>query len=99
MLLAVVQPWPKGKQPADADLIARILQRDSGALETLYDRYARPVYALVLRISQQPASAEEIVQDVFLQVWHRADQFQISRGPLEPCCSRWPEIARSISCA
>ena len=84
MLLAVVQPWPEGKKPADADLMVRILQRDPGALEALYDRYARPVYSLVLRISQQPASTEEIVQDVFLQVWHRADQFQISRGPLEP---------------
>lgn len=84
MLLAVVQPWPEGKQPADAELMARILQRDSGALETLYDRYARPVYSLVLRISQNPASTEEIVQDVFLQLWRSADRFQISRGPLEP---------------
>ena len=62
----------------------RILQRDSGALEALYDRYGRPVYSLVLSIAQQPASAEEIVQDVFLQLWRSADRFQISRGPLEP---------------
>jgi len=84
LLLAVVQPWPEGKQPADAELMQRILQRDSVALETLYDRYARPVYSLVLRIAQHPSSAEEIVQDVFLQLWRCADQFQISRGPLEP---------------
>jgi len=62
----------------------RILQRDSSALETLYDRYGRPVYSLVLRIAQHPSSAEEIVQDVFLQLWRSADRFQISRGPLEP---------------
>jgi len=62
----------------------RILERDSTALEVLYDRYGRPVYSLVLRIAQQPASAEEIVQDVFLQLWRSADRFQISRGPLEP---------------
>ena len=84
MLLAVVQPWPEGKQPPDAELMERILSRDSGALETLYDRYARPVYSLVLRISQQPASAEEIVQDVFLQLWKSADRFESSRGPLAP---------------
>ena len=84
MLLAVVQPWPEGKQPPDAELMERILRRDSSALETLYDRYARPVYSLVLRISQQPASAKEIVQDVFLQLWKSADRFQITRGPLEP---------------
>jgi len=84
LLLAVVQPWPGGKQPPDAELMERILRRDPSALETLYDRYARSVYSLVLRISQQPASAEEIVQDVFLQLWKSADRFQISRGPLEP---------------
>ncbi len=84
LLLAVVQPFPKGAQPADAELMERLLQRDSGALEALYDRYGRPVYSLVLRIAQQPSSAEEIVQDVFLQLWRSADRFQISRGPLEP---------------
>ncbi|HLJ22511.1 MAG TPA: sigma-70 family RNA polymerase sigma factor [Candidatus Acidoferrales bacterium] len=84
MLLAVVQPWPEGKQPTDAALMERILQQDSAALETLYDRYGRPVYSLVLRIAQNPASAEEIVQDIFLQLWRSADRYQIERGPLEP---------------
>jgi RNA polymerase sigma-70 factor (ECF subfamily) len=84
LLLAVVQPFPEGSQPADAELMERILQRDAGALETLYDRYGRPVYSLVLRIAQHPSSAEEIVQDVFMQLWRSADRFQISRGPLEP---------------
>jgi RNA polymerase sigma-70 factor (ECF subfamily) len=84
LLLAVVQPWPEGNQPTDAALMDRILQRDSSALEALYDRYGGPVYSLVLRISQQPASAEEIVQDVFLQLWRSAERFEISRGPLEP---------------
>jgi RNA polymerase sigma-70 factor, ECF subfamily len=84
LLLAVVQPWPEGKQPTDAALMERILQQDSTALETLYDRYGRPVYSLVLRIAQNPASAEEIVQDIFLQLWRSADRYQIERGPLEP---------------
>src|ERR1700676_3181318 len=84
LLLAVVQTWPEGNEPTDASLMERVLQRESGALETLYDRYARPVFSLVLRISQQPASAEEIVQDVFMQLWRNAAQYQISRGPLEP---------------
>ncbi len=84
MLLAVVQPWPEGKQPGDGELMERVLRRDASALETLYDRYGRPVYSLVLRISQQPASAEEIVQDVFLQLWKSADRFEASRGALAP---------------
>jgi RNA polymerase sigma-70 factor, ECF subfamily len=62
----------------------RIRQRDPSALELLYDRYGRPVYSLALRISQQHSSAEEIVQDVFLQLWRSADRYQATRGPLEP---------------
>jgi RNA polymerase sigma-70 factor (ECF subfamily) len=62
----------------------RLAQREAQALEVLYDRYARPVYSLVVRIAQQPAAAEEIVQDVFLQLWRTAAQFQASRGPLQP---------------
>src|SRR6266851_2619172 len=84
LLLAVVQTWPEGDRPSDASLMERILARDSRALELLYDRYARPVYSLVLRIAQQPASAEEIVQDVFLQLWRNAQRYQAARGPLEP---------------
>jgi len=84
LLLAVVQTWPEGNEPTDASLMERVLQHDSRALETLYDRYARLVYSLVLRISQQPASAEEIVQDVFLQLWRNAKRYQPTRGPLEP---------------
>jgi RNA polymerase sigma-70 factor (ECF subfamily) len=37
-----------------------------------------------LRIAQNPASAEEIVQDIFLQLWRSAGRFQIERCPLEP---------------
>jgi RNA polymerase sigma-70 factor (ECF subfamily) len=84
LLLAVVQPWPEKQAPSDATLMERLAARESQALEFLYDRYARPVYSLVLRIAQQPAAAEEIVQDVFLQLWRTAAQFQASRGPLQP---------------
>jgi RNA polymerase sigma-70 factor (ECF subfamily) len=74
-----------GEAPsADGALMERLIQRDASALEELYDRYARPVYSLVLRVSQQPASAEEIVQDVFLLLWRNAARYHASRGPLEP---------------
>ncbi len=93
------KPGRREIKPTDASLMERILQRDSGALETLYDRYARPVYSLVLRISQQPASAEEIVQDVFLQLWRNAKRYQATRGPLEPWLFTWRGIGLSISSA
>ena len=64
--------------------MTQLRDRNSGALETLYDRYSRPVYSLVLRISQQATAAEEIVQDVFFHLWRHADRYDASRGPLEP---------------
>ncbi|MBI3670790.1 MAG: sigma-70 family RNA polymerase sigma factor [Acidobacteria bacterium] len=62
----------------------QLVRRVPEALGVLYDRHARAVYSLVLRIAQQAASAEEIVQDVFLQVWRNAHLYQPSRGPVEP---------------
>jgi RNA polymerase sigma-70 factor (ECF subfamily) len=84
VFLAVLEKLPAEDQPSDAELMEQLIRREPWALERLYDRYARPVYSLVLRIAQQAASAEEIVQDVFLQLWRNADLYQAARGPLEP---------------
>ncbi len=84
MFLAVLQPLREDEQPTDAALMEQLIRREPGALERLYDRHARAVYSLVLRIAQQAATAEEIVQDVFLQLWRNAHRYQASRGPLEP---------------
>lgn len=69
---------------SDLSLMEQLVRRQEGALERLYDRYARPVYSLVLRITRNPPSAEEIVQDVFLQLWRNAHRYQAARGRLEP---------------
>jgi RNA polymerase sigma-70 factor (ECF subfamily) len=68
----------------DAALVHRLLHQDVTAFEQLYDRHSRIVYSLVLRILQQTQTAEEVVQDVFLQVWRNAAQYQESRGPFVP---------------
>jgi RNA polymerase sigma-70 factor, ECF subfamily len=68
----------------DAALVHRLLQRDVSAFEELYDRHSRLVFALVLRILEQATIAEEVVQDVFLQVWRNSGQYDSSRGPFVP---------------
>ena len=85
MFLAVLEKLTQGEQPSDAALMESLArERDVNALEKLYDRYSRLVYSLVLRMLQQAASAEEIVQDVFLQLWRNAHLYDASRGPLQP---------------
>jgi RNA polymerase sigma-70 factor, ECF subfamily len=84
VLLAVLTASEFGEASPDATLVARLLQRDVGAFEELYDRHSRIVYALVLRILRQASTAEEVVQDVFLQLWRNAAQYDRSRGPFVP---------------
>ena len=64
----------------DLDLLERIRQGDSLALDALYERYSSPVYSLVWKILQSPEEAEDVALDVFWQVWRQADRYDPSRG-------------------
>jgi len=63
-------------------LVARIRAGDQQAMSELYDRYAKVVYAVSLRVLQDAAAAEDVLQDVFLQLWRNPDAFDASRGSL-----------------
>lgn len=67
----------------DAALARRIVDnRDREAFDTLYGRHAAAVYGIALRVLRDPAVAEEVVQEVFLGLWTRAERFDPSRGSL-----------------
>lgn len=68
----------------DATLLTRLLQKDVNAFEQLYERHSRLVYGLVLRILHHASTSEEVVQDVFLQLWRNADHYAAARGPFVP---------------
>ena len=84
MFLAAFTSTGAREVSPDATLLSRLLQKDVSAFEQLYDRHSRLVYGLVLRILQQASTSEEVVQDVFLQLWRNADQYDSSRGPFVP---------------
>jgi RNA polymerase sigma-70 factor, ECF subfamily len=84
VFLVVFTPSESSQVSPDRALVHRLLQRDVSAFEELYDRHSRIVYSLVLRILQQAATAEEVAQDVFLQLWRNASQYDDQRGPFLP---------------
>jgi RNA polymerase sigma-70 factor (ECF subfamily) len=84
VFLAILTPKDPVDVSLDATLARRLLQKDVEAFEQLYERHSRIVYALALRILQQGSTAEEVVQDVFLQVWRNARHYDEQRGPFIP---------------
>lgn len=67
---------------SDAALVARIVQRDESALAALYDRYSGMLSSVLNRILRDSQAAEEILQDIFYQLWRSATHFDASRGSL-----------------
>jgi len=60
----------------------RIVQRDEAALAEVYDRYAGMLVSVLNRILRDPQAAEEILQDIFYQLWRSSAQFDAERGSL-----------------
>jgi RNA polymerase sigma-70 factor (ECF subfamily) len=66
----------------DARLVAELVAGSDDALAMLYDRHAGAVHGAAFRLTSDRALAEDIVQETFLALWNRAEQFDPSRGSL-----------------
>lgn len=86
-----VNPWlhvrpyinrlqPKRAQEDDVELLKAIAARDEAALAQLYDRYRVILFGLLMRILNNREEAEDVLQEVFLQVWRKAADFDENRG-------------------
>lgn len=83
---------PRIEPETDAELMARVGKGDERALGELYDRHSSLVYTLAHAIVHRSADAEEVTEDVFVQVWTTSDRFDPGRGALK---SWLATIARS----
>ena len=68
-----------------AHLLTKIADGDRSALSDLYDRYARMIYAIAWKSLNSVEDCEEVVLEVFAQIWKIADRFDLSKG----CVEQW----------
>lgn len=71
---------PTSDQKTEADLLRRIGLGDRDALAELYDRCSTLLYSVALRVLNNETEAEDLMQDVFVQIWEKASLFDPSRG-------------------
>lgn len=72
------------EETTDADLLARVAERDREAFELLYQRYVRPVFGLALRRLRDRPRAEDAVQETFAAIWRSAGSYRAERGAPAP---------------
>jgi len=68
--------------PSDAALVSAIRSGDQAAMAVLYDRFSSIVYSVALRVLGDTGAAEDVLQDVFMQLWRNPASFDSSRGSL-----------------
>lgn len=79
---------------SEADLLARVAAGDERALASLYDAMSALAFGLALRVVGSADVAEDVVQDAFMRIWHRADRYEPSRGQARPWILR---VVRNVA--
>jgi RNA polymerase sigma-70 factor, ECF subfamily len=73
-------PDEKQVEQEDRQFIQRMASKDAAALDAFYARYNRIAFGLILRIVGNRADAEDVLTDVFWQVWQQSPRYDSSRG-------------------
>lgn len=79
-LLATIGKMIHGDSDDEIKLMRRIKQRDADALEELYDLYKRLLFGMVISIVKKREEAEDVLQEIFVKIWNKADSFNEERG-------------------
>ena len=70
----------RGSDPADVQIIQRVVAGDQLALGELYDRWSKPAFSLARRVCADEGLAEDVVQEVFIAFWREPGRFEPARG-------------------
>lgn len=74
------QPSDDDRRDAQRQLLAAMARGDKNALASLYDQLSGPLYSLALRMLGDAGEAQDLIQDIFLQVWRTAATYEPGRG-------------------
>jgi len=74
------KPGPEASEEAQAQLLRRIAAGDIQSMATFYDQTAAPLFSLAIRILGDHGEAEEVIQDVYMQIWDKAGAFDPMLG-------------------
>ncbi|MCS7027536.1 MAG: sigma-70 family RNA polymerase sigma factor [Bacteroidia bacterium] len=67
---------------SEAEIIERLKNKDTSVVQYLYDHYSAVLYGIVLHIVKNETLAEDVLQEVFLKIWHNADSYDPRKGKL-----------------
>ena len=75
-----MQPDPENDLAAEIDLLQKIGQGDRRSFEALYDRFSGVLFSTAYRVLNNREAAEDVLQDVFIQIWEKAALYDPARG-------------------
>jgi RNA polymerase sigma-70 factor (ECF subfamily) len=75
-----VVPQVESGAPSDLELMKAIQAEDPNALSQLYDRYNGILKALILRVIHNEAEADDLLQEIFMEIWNQAKNFSSQKG-------------------
>jgi RNA polymerase sigma-70 factor (ECF subfamily) len=80
LLFPVCMKFSSNQSPVTPELLGRVGKGDASAFAELYEQSSSVLFTLALRILTNPDEASELLQDVYIEVWRKAGNFDITRG-------------------
>jgi RNA polymerase sigma-70 factor, ECF subfamily len=68
------------ERPTDIELMEAVVRRDMDAMAAIYERYESTLRAVILSVLHEEGEADDVLHDVFIQLWNRADRFVAEKG-------------------
>jgi RNA polymerase sigma-70 factor, ECF subfamily len=79
-MMIMLSITPEEQVQNDIRLIERVSRKDSAALSELYDRHSSLMYSIIIRILKEREESEDILQEVFINVWEKAEKYDKQLG-------------------